>query len=287
MIERIPTIQDMYKLTGFDRVPIFEDFDICTHQETYPSTKQMVPAQRREFFSLIFLENQQEGEMHINDSKYAAMNDILFCQGPEHVFSFVRGASMRGFLVFFKLEFLFPYVQDVVSTYPFFSSDTNNLFQLNAKEKEEFVPLLHMLRAEANNREVAKSLLMALLAKTKILQEKHQTIEKAIPREYQILNDFKRLVNNHFIEEKSVEFYAQKLSLTANYLNNRVKAHTGKTAKEHIADRTIIEAKNMLLYTELDIAEIAYRLNFTEASYFGKYFKKHTQQTPKAFRQNR
>lgn len=194
---------------------------------------------------------------------------------------------MKGFLVFFKPEFLLPYVSDIVSKFSFFSPTQNNLFQINSHEREEFETLFRAIRTESNNRDVIKALLVALLEKVKVIQNKFETIEKAIPTEYQLVNSFKRLVSNNFIEQKSVAFYAQQLNLTANYLNNRIKAHTGKTAKDHILERLLMEAKNMLLYTELDIAEVSFRLNFTEPSYFGKFFKKYTSQTPKDFRLNR
>jgi AraC-like DNA-binding protein len=287
MIQTVFNIQELYHLTGFHHQPLSDEFDIITHQETYPTTKKMVPAHRRDFFSIIFLESQQEGEMQINQDKHARLNDILFFQGPQHVFSFVRGESMKGFLLFFKPEFLLPLTNDVISDFSYFRSSENNLFQLNQQDKKDFIALFKGIQSEKQHPSVVKALLLALLEKAKLLQQKHQTIEQAIPGEYQLVNNFKRLVNNHFIEEKSVEFYAQQLNLTANYLNNRIKAHTDKTAKEHIANRTLMQAKNMLLYTEFDIAEISFRLNFSEPSYFGKFFKKHTQQTPKAFRQNR
>lgn len=277
----------MYEFTGFNRTPLYNDFDLLTHQETYPTTHRMVSAHRRDFYSVIFLESQQEGEMLINQDKHSELRDILFCQGAQHVFSFVRGEAMKGFLVFFKPEFLLPYVSDIVSKFSFFSPTQNNLFQINSHEREEFETLFRAIRTDSNNRDVIKALLVALLEKVKVIQNKFETIEKAIPTEYQLVNSFKRLVSNNFIEQKSVAFYAQQLNLTANYLNNRIKAHTGKTAKDHILERLLMEAKNMLLYTELDIAEVSFRLNFAEPSYFGKFFKKYTSQTPKDFRLNR
>ncbi|NLR91409.1 helix-turn-helix domain-containing protein [Flammeovirga agarivorans] len=286
MIPTISDIQDLYNTTEFDRHPISVDFDIVTHQETYPSTKKMVPAHRRDFFSVIFLENQEEGEMLINQDKHAHLNDILFFQSPQHVFSFVRGDSMKGFLLFFKAEFLLPFINEVISEYSFFRNNENNLFHLNENEKREFINLFRAIQTDKQNPNVAKALVVALLEKVKVIQQKHQTKEKTISSETRLVNQFKRLVNNSFIEEKSVEFYAQQLNLTANYLNNRIKAHTGKTAKEHIAERILLEAKNMLMYTDLDVAEISFQLNFSENSYFGKFFKKHTGLTPKAFRQN-
>ncbi|CAM1343431.1 helix-turn-helix domain-containing protein [Tenacibaculum amylolyticum] len=286
MIKKITGIQELYNFTGLKRTPIANHFDILTHEETYPDTLKMVAAHRRDFFSVIFLENQQSGEMHINQNTHASMNDILFFQSPQHVFSFIRGESMKGFLLFFTADFLLPYIKDIVAEYTFFSSVESNVFQLNKKEKEETTDLFKIILREQKNENLCKFLIAALLEKSKKIQEKYHTIEQAIPTEFQLVNTFKRLVSNHFIEHKSVAYYAEKLNLTANYLNDRIKVHTGKTAKEHITSRILLEAKNMLLYTDMDIAEISYTLQFNEPSYFGKFFKKHTQQTPKKFRDN-
>ncbi|MCT4613730.1 MAG: helix-turn-helix domain-containing protein [Marinifilaceae bacterium] len=284
MIKLINNISDFFEFTGFEREPISEVFDIFTHQETYPSTNQMVSAHRKDFYSIIFLENQQEGEMHLNQDKHQNLSDIIFFQSPQHVFSFVRGKAMRGFLLFFKPEFLLPFISDINSEFSFFRVSQNNLFNLNQEEKEQIITLFKTIIKEKGNFTVIKHLLLSLLEKTKLIQHKHLIIEKAIPKEIQLVNEFKRLVGNNFIEHKSVEYYANKLNLTANYLNSRIKTHTGKPAKDHITDRVLVEAKNMLLYTDLDIAEISFRLNFSEPTYFGKFFKKLVGCTPKQFR---
>lgn len=61
MIKNISNIEELYRFTGLDRVPIHQSFDLLTHQETYPETKKMVQAHRRNFYSIIFLESQQDG----------------------------------------------------------------------------------------------------------------------------------------------------------------------------------------------------------------------------------
>lgn len=287
MVKRITGIQELYDYVGLKRKPTYKHFDIFTHQDTYPDVHKMVAAHRRDFCSVIYLESQQDGEMHINQNMHARLSDVLFFQSPQHIFSFVRGEAMRGFLLYFTPEFLLPYVKDIVAEYSFFNSLQNNIFQLNKKEVEAVTHLFKTILNERENKELSKYLILALLEKGKQIQEKHQTIEQAIPSEYQLINTFKRLVGNHFIEQKSVSYYAKQLNLTANYLNDRVKAHTGKTAKEHITNRVLLEAKNMLLFTDMDIAEISYTLQFNEPSYFGKFFKKHTNTSPKVFRANR
>lgn len=287
MIQTVSSIQEFYDFVGLAKKPINEQFDVLTHQETYPSTHQMVTAHRRAFFSIIFLESQQEGEMQINQDIHAQLTDVLFFQSPEHVFSFIRGNSMKGFLVFFTPEFLHPHATDIIGEYPFFSSLQNNLFRLNPVEKKEYVQLFKNIITEKDRVETVRYLLLALLEKSKMLWQTQLDVEKNVPRELQLVTDFKRLINSYFIEYRAVEFYADQLNLTPNYLNSQVKSHTGKTAKEHIAERLLLEAKNMLLHTTLTVAEIAFTLNFSEPSYFGKFFKKHTQMTPKQFRTKR
>nr|BFF38499.1 AraC family transcriptional regulator [Tenacibaculum mesophilum] len=286
MIKRIANIQELYDEVGLKQKPIHEHFDIITHQDTYPDVRKMVAAHRRDFCSIIFLESQQDGEMHINQDKHSRLKDVLFFQSPQHIFSFVRGEAMKGFLLFFTPDFLLPHVKDIVLKYTFFSSLQNNIFQLNKKEKASVISLFKNILNEKGNSEICKHLILALLEKSKLIQQKHLRLEKAIHSEYQLVNNFKRLVGNHFIEHKSVSYYAEKLNMTPNYLNDRVKILTGKTAKEHITNRVLLEAKNMLMYTDMDIAEISFTLQFSEPSYFGRFFKKHTNTTPKAFRAN-
>ncbi|WP_196887731.1 helix-turn-helix domain-containing protein [Aureivirga sp. CE67] len=287
MIKQISSFQELYEFVNFDRKPISENFDIFSHQETYPSTSEMVFPHRRDFYSIIFLENQQEGKMQLNTKKFEQQKNILFFQSPEHIFSFVRGKTMKGFLIFIKPDFLLPIVEKIENKYSFFDILNQNVFHLNDKEKKEFLKFFSMILEEKNNLEVVKYLVLAFLEKTKKIQENSLQINDNENSGQKLISNFKNLVNNYFIEKKHVDFYAEKLNLTPNYLNHQIKILTGKTIKEHLTNRLLLEAKNLLKYSTIDIAEIAYLLNFSDPSYFGKYFKKQTNFTPKQFRENR
>jgi len=63
-----------------------------------------------------------------------------------------------------------------------------------------------------------------------------------------------------------------------------VKEQSGKPAIVHIHERLILEAKRLLYHTDQSIKEIAFNLGFEEASYFNKFFKRLTQQTPLQYR---
>jgi AraC-like DNA-binding protein len=99
-----------------------------------------------------------------------------------------------------------------------------------------------------------------------------------------ILRDFKSSIERHFSEWHKVSDYASDIPVSAKHLNYTVKNLTGKTAKEFIQERLTLEARRLLLHTDLNIKEIAYRLGFEEPLHFSGFFKKQTGQSPTDFR---
>lgn len=97
-------------------------------------------------------------------------------------------------------------------------------------------------------------------------------------------NIFLEELSKHYLQERSVGFYAEQLHLTPKYLTTLLRSTTGRTASEWIDEYVILEAKNLLKYSTMNIQEIAYYLNFPNQSFFGRYFKQHTGMTPSAYR---
>ena len=93
-----------------------------------------------------------------------------------------------------------------------------------------------------------------------------------------------RPLARHYMQQRSVGFYAGQLNLTPKYLTTLIRKTSGRTAVEWIDDYVVLEAKNLLKYSTMSIQEIAYYLNFSNQSFFGKYFKSHTGMTPSAYR---
>lgn len=83
---------------------------------------------------------------------------------------------------------------------------------------------------------------------------------------------------------RSAKDYAHHLAVHVNYLNRSVRATTGKTTSELIAERVVAEAQALLKHTDWNIAEISYSLGFDEPAHFNHFFKKNTSLTPSAFR---
>jgi AraC family transcriptional activator of pobA len=97
----------------------------------------------------------------------------------------------------------------------------------------------------------------------------------------------RRLVEDNFRKERLLEFYAEKLAMTADRLNDHVKRATGVTAGHLIRQRVLTEAKRQLVFTSQPIHEIAYDLAFSDPSHFARFFRKQTGTTPHEFRDGR
>jgi AraC family transcriptional activator of pobA len=94
----------------------------------------------------------------------------------------------------------------------------------------------------------------------------------------------RKLVEEHFQKERQLAFYADKLAMTVDRLNDHVKRATGVTAGHLIRQRVLTEAKRQLVFTTQPIHEIAYDLAFSDPSHFARFFRKQTGSTPHEFR---
>ena len=81
-----------------------------------------------------------------------------------------------------------------------------------------------------------------------------------------------------------VSEYASELAVTADYLNKVLKNITGISAKEHIQNKLVTEAKRLLIFSNISNKELSYQLGFDEAAHFNNFFKKMTGLTPTEFR---
>lgn len=101
------------------------------------------------------------------------------------------------------------------------------------------------------------------------------------------VEQLRALIEEHFRRERLISFYAGRLAMTADRLNDHVKRAIGVTAGHLIRQRVLIEAKRQLVFTAQPIHEIAYDLAFSDPSHFTRFFRKQTGMTPQAFREGK
>lgn len=124
---------------------------------------------------------------------------------------------------------------------------------------------------------------MLHLILVKILSTDSNNHHRSASRPMELSLQFREILFKYHVGEKRVAFYADKLSVTENYLTKCIKNVTQKSPKQWINEMDINYSK-ALLHSSKDIAEIAYELNFHTASHFTQLFKKITGITPKDYR---
>ena len=108
--------------------------------------------------------------------------------------------------------------------------------------------------------------------------------KKKLSRQEQIFRNFTVSLSRNFREHRTVEFYADEACLTPKHFSTVIKQRSGKLPSEWIAERTVVLIKFLLENTTMSIQEIANELNFTNQSFFTRYFKTYTGYTPSAYR---
>lgn len=95
---------------------------------------------------------------------------------------------------------------------------------------------------------------------------------------------FRALVERHFREQHGLAFYAAELGLTERSLNRLATRGAGRSAKNYLTDRLVLEARRQLAYTTFPVATIAYELGFDDPSYFSRFYRRATGRLPSADR---
>ena len=99
-----------------------------------------------------------------------------------------------------------------------------------------------------------------------------------------IVKKFIDLVEENFLQERSVRFYASKLNMHPNYLNALIKKYFSITAKESIQNRLLLETKFLLHSTNLSIKEISNQVGFNDPNYFTAFFSRYENISPSQYR---
>ena len=102
-------------------------------------------------------------------------------------------------------------------------------------------------------------------------------------RNQEIYKRFMQTVQKNYMKERSITFYADVLCISPKYLSQVIKNVTGRLAGEWITDYVILEAKALLKSNKYTVQEVCDMLNFANQSFFGKYFKRKTGMSPKAY----
>lgn len=215
---------------------------------------------------------------------------------PGHILhSYHASAGFRGHVIVVVPAMLGNTLTALSKVLPcFLKYKDTPVIKLTPDEIATQVALRSILRKKTSTREghlyrddVVRSILESLFYDTLGLYASYAPSRhpsEGMTRRDSLFHRFIKLVEENFYSERSLVFYAEKLGVTPKHLSASIKEASGHTAAEWIDSYVLIESKLMLRNTELSIGEISAKLNFQNQSFFGKYFKRLSGQSPRDYR---
>lgn len=248
-----------------------------------------------DFYSVILF-TKGIGIIRINNDSYAIQPQTICLIAPNQMHSFEGLEDVEGIIFFFCQDFYveeFSFVR-LLNVFSNTSQIDGNICNpcINLSDKE-FSPVNDIIKSvqheysscapDNNSAVIIRSLLNILLLKLSELYEaKSGNSNKS---DSTLVHSLSHLVDSYFIKEQHIGFYTSAFNISERQLNDICNRHFNCGLKKILQDRLMQEARKLLLYSELSVAEIAYKLNFEDNSYFNKVFKNKTSITPKRFRE--
>ena len=266
------------------------EFTIQRFEDILRDTKRTVPPNRWSYNRIGFT-TEGSGEFITGIYNFKARKNTLIVI-PSRVITSSKNwtPDTHGYFALFNMDFF------LQNNFPYKNIENKNILSgsyqpevnLTNEQAENISNLFERILKEKASGNIIKNELIALkLAELVIVSEqyfnKHLHFEKNT-QAMDIIKRFSDLVENNFREQRSVKFYADQLNMHPNYLNSLVKKDTGKTAKESIQNRLLVEIKYLLHTTNLSIKEISGNMGFKDPNYFTSFFTRLEKVSPGNYR---
>lgn len=236
-------------------------------------------------------------ELDVNLEKYKLSTGNVLVLNPGGVVAEFKaqGKATEWDMVFVSLDFMKDLNMDLNSVnIRSITEGPSPVMELTREESDRFSPYLKMLASNAEKEPTVFSVKIARAIFTgtvyqlleffysriteKETEASNQKTKYRRPTTY--VRDFMKLLHLNYMRERSSEFYASQLCISSKYLSIIVKEVTGRSVSDWISEFVVMEAKNLLRFSGKSVQQVAYALNFSTQSSFGKYFKRLTGISP-------
>ena len=242
---------------------------------------------RHDFFFILVIERGR-GDHIIDFTPYKISNNSIFILRPGQVHKLTLKARSTGYLIQFSTDFYSSGEKELSQLLRRVSN--RNFYLLDINKIKKLSPVLNYIFKEFSDKEEGhQQIIKANLAIffTELLRQTQQgSARTATSYVHERLEELLELLETNISLYKQVAQYADMLNLSSYQLNAVTKTTLDKTCSEVINEHIILEAKRYLLATSSQVNQIADLLGYEDASYFIRFFKKHTGYSPEAFRHN-
>ncbi|WP_312389729.1 helix-turn-helix transcriptional regulator [Chryseobacterium sp.] len=251
-------------------------------------------------FYAIFLKKNFDGKIKYGQQYYDFDNGTMTFYSPKQRITIedYEPSKLEGWMLVFHSDFIQNYpLAKRIKEYGFFSYAANEALHCSNKEEEVISNVMQNLKDEIEKsidnftQDVIVSHIDLLLNYCNRFYNRQFITRK--PANNDTLIRLENLLNDYFNSDDliskglpTVQQVAEQLNVSSNYLSDMLRSITGQTTQQHIHNKLIEKAKELLTTTNLSVSEIAYYLGFEYPQSFNKLFKKKTDISPLEFRQS-
>lgn len=288
---------DISHLTEMDMVSFIEGEIVLSDNMEIPFSEPLEQLPQNDFpvqagMSMVLFCLQ--GELHVRISlKEYTLRPDMFCVIITGMIFEVLSISndFRGFMIATRTNFM-PVSEKTTQVMSFYKClQSRHCFGLEEKEVMAFVGVYHSIKATLQELDhpyripMLQSYVQILYYRMLpiVLKEEESRSKYSHTRQEEIFQRFIGEVEKHYRKERSVKFYADLLCISPKYLSTVIYKISQQLAGEWIDAYVILEAKTLLKSGRLTIQQISEQLNFSNQSFFGKFFKRCAGMSPKEY----
>ena len=248
-------------------------------------------------FYCVAIKKNFKGKLKYGQNYYDFDEGVMSFISPNQVLSNTAGEkATEGCCLVFHSDFLANYpLGKTIKNYGFFSYALNEALHLSEQEEETITAILQNIKREysspidAFSQNVMISHIELLLSYSNRFYNRQFITRKNANDD--LLTTLEELLTDYFNSEKvrefglpTVKYISEKLNISPNYLSDMLRSLTGQSTQQHIHDKVIEKAKEILTTTSFSVGEIAYKLGFEYPQSFNKLFKHKTEVSPLEYR---
>ncbi|TGJ99518.1 AraC family transcriptional regulator [Leptospira semungkisensis] len=297
---RIKSINEFHQLRGLPK-PEHPLISVVDYAAIRHSSEFNVTSWTLDFYS-ISLKRNSAVKMKYGHQEYDFDEGILFFMAPGQVFRIEVNSDLRpehsGWILLIHPDFIWnTSLAKNIKKYEYFDYSVNEALFLSEKEEATANNTIQNIRQEyhSNIDRFSQDIIISQIETLLNYAERfyhRQFITRKITN-HKVLDRLEIVLTEYFqegdLKQKglpSVQFVADALNVSPNYLSGLLKVLTGQSTQQHIHDKLIEKAKEKLSTTDLPIAAIAYELGFEHSQSFSKLFKSKTNLSPQEFRRS-
>lgn len=242
------------------------------------------------FYEILWVDSGHS-QQTIDYINYEMGPNALFFISPGQLHAFEEWEPLQGGSILFSSDFFLINQQNQDKLFELSFLDNtyaHPLLQPNPADYQLIRHTIELLCQEQQRADAHPAMLQSLLHVLLTQIQRSLDIEQpsnAPKRATVLYKRLKTLLDEQFMHDRPVRYYADQLNVTQHHLNRICRQVTSQRAGEVIRSRTLLEAKRLLTFSDLTVSEVSGQLGFIDPSYFARLFRQEVGLSPLTFKQ--